>query len=485
MIQLRQSTRTIRALSRFAPCSSFVRYASSKPSTSQLAEFTSTLKYESIPPAVISRTKELFLDYICCSLAGKGYTSLAAMEKFAKVNGPSSGPCEVIAPGDGASKTSGPYFASLLNAAAGHIVEQDDLHMASVVHPATVVFPAALAAAQDLGSSGKDFLLASVAGYEAACRIGEMLGKEHYRIFHTTGTAGTLGAAAAVAKLLNLSPEQTLSAYGTAGTQAAGLWEFATDAAMSKQVHTAHAASTGLMSAYTAKDGLLGANDILLGKRGLAKGTAFGDESPELLMQGAGKEWKMTETSFKYWASCRHTHPSADALLAVLTKNNIATSDIKSITAKVYRAALDVLVPAQQGRTVHESKFSMGFVLATMAKKRSALLNDFQESDLADQELRELQKKVEMVHDEGIESEYPRRWVGHVFVETKDGKVYDERVDAVKGDPDNTLSREEIMEKGRSLAAYGGSVLSGDRLEKLFADVWALDEKKSLEGLVH
>lgn len=121
----------------------------------------------------------------------------------------------------------------------------------------------------------------------------------HYRIFHTTGTAGCLGAAAAVAKLLSLSCEDTISALGTAGTQAAGLWEFASDAAMSKQVHTAHAASVGLMSAYTAKDGLLGAKDILLGNRGLAKGTAFGQEDGAALVYRLGQAWKVTETSFK------------------------------------------------------------------------------------------------------------------------------------------------------------------------------------------
>lgn len=238
-----------------------------------------------------------------------------------------------------------------------------------------------------------------------------------------------MGAAAAVAKLLNLSPAKTTSAIGTAGTQAAGLWQFASDAAMSKQVHTAHAASTGLMSAYTARDGLVGAKDILLGKRGMAKGLAFGQEWPGKLVQGLGHEWKMTETSFKvgpsfsrlgqrmltmivqYWASCRHTHPSADALLALLTRHRIATAQIKSITAHVYQAALDVLSPAEAARTVHECKFSMGFVLAVMAKKRSALLNDFDDAALLDPQIRALQSRVTMVHDEDIQAEYPQRWV--------------------------------------------------------------------------
>lgn len=263
---------------------------------------------------------------------------------------------------------------------------------------------------QDLGSPGKDFILASVVGYEVACRAGEMLGTSlrrplrsllplppsnsppyltrHYRIFHTTGTAGTLGASAAVSSLLHLSPSQTLDAFGTAGTQAAGLWEFATDAAMSKQVNTAHAASVGVMSGWTAREGLSGARDVLLGKREMAKGMLGGEGRREKLVEGLGRDWKVEQTSFKvrftssffwwghrregregvadsrrddvpqYWASCRHTHPSADALLHLLTTHSIPSSSISSVTAHVYRAALDVLEPCEAARSVHESKFS-------------------------------------------------------------------------------------------------------------------------------
>ncbi len=147
----------------------------------------------------------------------------------------------------------------MVNAAASHFAEQDDVHNGSVFHPAAVVFPAALAVAQALGASGRELLTASVAGYEVGIRVGEFLGRSHYKIFHTTGTAGTLAAAAAVGRLLGLDAEQMLHAFGSAGTQAAGLWEFLRDAADSKQLHTAHAAAAGLMAAYLAQDGFTGA----------------------------------------------------------------------------------------------------------------------------------------------------------------------------------------------------------------------------------
>ena len=155
----------------------------------------------------------------------------------------------------------------MVNAAAAHVVEQDDVHNGSVFHPAAVVFPPALAVAQALGRSGRDLLTAAVAGYEVGIRVGEFLGRSHYKIFHTTGTAGTIAAAVTVGRLLNLDAGQMLHALGSAGTQAAGLWEFLRDAADSKQLHAAKAAADGLTAAYLARDGFTGARHILEGPR--------------------------------------------------------------------------------------------------------------------------------------------------------------------------------------------------------------------------
>ena len=107
--------------------------------------------------------------------------------------GPATGPSEVLI----SRRATSPLFAALVNAAASHFAEQDDVHNGSVFHPGTVVFPPALAVAQSLGSSGRDLLTAAVAGYEVGIRVGEFLGRSHYKVFHTTGTAGTIAAAAA------------------------------------------------------------------------------------------------------------------------------------------------------------------------------------------------------------------------------------------------------------------------------------------------
>ena len=189
----------------------------------QLARFAAELKYSDIPEEVVLKTEDLWVDWFGSAVAGHNARPVASITRFALAMGPQQGPAEVIGP-QGA--TSSPYLAAMANAAASHVAEQDDVHNGSVFHPAAVVFPPAVAVAQALGKSGKDLLTACVAGYEVGIRVGEFLGRSHYKIFHTTGTAGTLAAAAAVGHLLGLNAAQMLHAFGSAGTQSAGLWEF-------------------------------------------------------------------------------------------------------------------------------------------------------------------------------------------------------------------------------------------------------------------
>src|SRR5690349_7729241 len=234
--------------------------------TRKLSEFLAAIRYDDLPEEVVARTEDLFLDWFASALAGKGSRPAQVLEQFAEQMGPAEGPSEILT---SRARTS-PFFAALVNGGASHVVEQDDLHNSSVLHPGTVVFPAVLAAAQETGASGRELIAASAAGYEAGVRVGEVLGRSHYKVFHTTGTAGKLAAAAGVARLLKLDADRTQHALGSAGTMAAGLWEFLRDAADSKQLHTAKAAADGLMAAYLARDGFTGARRILEGEQGLA-----------------------------------------------------------------------------------------------------------------------------------------------------------------------------------------------------------------------
>ena len=419
----------------------------------QLARFAAELQYSDIPESVVQKTEDLWIDWFGSAVAGHNARPVASITQFALAMGPQHGPSEVIGPD---SQTSSPYLAAMANAAASHVVEQDDVHNGSVFHPAAVVFPTAVAVAQALGKSGQELLTACVAGYEVGIRVGEFLGRSHYKIFHTTGTAGTLAAAAAVGHLLGLSAVQMLHAFGSAGTQSAGLWEFLRTAADSKQLHTAHAAGAGLMAAYLAKDGFTGAADIFCGPQGMAAGMST-DSDPAKLTDGLGTRWATAETSFKWHASCRHTHPAADALLQVMRDHELKASDIAKVVTHVHQGAIDVLGPVVDPSTVHQSKFSMGTVLALAARFGFAGLTEF-DSDFRAADTMALRDKVSMELDAEVDSAYPQRWIGKVTVTTTDGRVFKGRVDEPKGDPGNTLSRAELTDKVMRLAAFSQAV---------------------------
>ncbi|AHG66068.1 MmgE/PrpD family protein [Advenella mimigardefordensis] len=422
-----------------------------------LAEFSATLTYDMIPSAVIARCEDFLLDTFGSMLAGFPARPVKAIRDFALAMGPAQGSAQII----GSTQTTSPLFAALINGAAAHMVEQDDVHNGSVFHPAAVVFPAALAMAQETGASGKDLLTACVAGYEVGIRVGEFLGRSHYRIFHTTGTAGTIAAAVAAGRLMNLSPAQMLDAIGSAGTQAAGLWEFLRTAADSKQLHTAKAAANGLTAAWLARDGFTGAKQILEGAQGMGAGMSS-DADPARLTDRLGSRWALAETSFKYHASCRHTHPAADALASVMQNHGLAAADISRVITHVHQGAIDVLGAVTRPETVHQSKFSMGTVLALIALRQRAGMPEF-DAALNDQTVADFRDRVTMELDEEVDTAYPQRWIGKVSVVTQDGRTLQGRVDEPKGDPGNTLSREEIRQKVRGLAQYGKS-LSDDQV---------------------
>lgn len=450
---------------------------SSTGTTQALASFVANLEFEDLPREAVDRTEELFLDWAASTLAGANAGPVQILASFADVMGPTDGTSEVL----GSPRRTSPFFAALVNAAASHVVEQDDVHNGAVFHPATVVFPAALAAAQQTGASGREFIAACVAGYEVGVRAGSFLGRSHYKVFHTTGTAGTLGAAAAVCHLQEADEEIMLQALGSAGTQSAGLWEFLRDAADSKQLHAAKAAADGLLSAYLARDGFTGARRVLEGPQGLAAGMSS-DADPERLTRGLGEEWAVLQTSFKYHAACRHTHPAADALLRGMTEHSLSVDDVAYVRARVHEAAMDVLGPVTDPRTVHQSKFSMGFVLALIVHRGSAGLGDFTEESLVDPGLRDFLDKVEMVFDEEVDAAYPERWVGLVDIETVRGEKFTSRVDAPKGDPGNTLSRAEIEAKAFSLAAYGS--MSDQQAQRIISRAWNLARESDLRDLL-
>jgi len=431
----------------------------------QLADFAANLHFKNIPEAVVRRAEDLLLDWFGSALAGKVGRPVQVIEAIAREMGPQEGRSEVLI----SRRMTSPLFAALVNGASSHYAEQDDVHNGSVFHPAAVVFPAALAIAQDRGCSGQDLITAAVAGYEAGIRIGEFLGRSHYRTFHTTGTAGAVAAAVAAARLMGLNAQQMQHAIGSAGTQAAGLWEFLRDAADSKQLHTAKAAADGLLAALLAEKGFTGAKQVLEGPQGMGAGMSR-DADPARLSDRLGQRWATSETSFKFHASCRHTHPAADALQQAMRVHGLKASDISEVITHVHQGAIDVLGRVIAPETVHQAKFSMGTVLGIIALHDKAGVSEFERLYL-DPAVADFRVRVKMVLDEEVDGAYPERWIGKVTIHTRDGTVLHGRVDEPKGDPGNTLSRPELEQKALALADFGGAASEAE-MHTVFETLW-------------
>ncbi|HEU5433529.1 MAG TPA: MmgE/PrpD family protein, partial [Thermomicrobiales bacterium] len=264
-----------------------------------------------IDEATLVASRRFVLDWLGCAIAGT--VTPAGEMLVAEGASRGRGPAAVL----GVEAGRDAETAALVNGGLAHIVEMDDLDRASVVHPACVVIPAALAVAEERGADGRTFLTAVVAGYEAALRIGAAVGQSHYAYWHNTATCGAYGAAAAAAILLGLSPEQFVWALGNAGSIAGGLWQFNHDGAMTKHLHAGRAAANGVLAARLAARGFTGAKAILEGPQGLFA-AASRDARPERVVAGLdalGGEtpWRIHGVSMKPHASCRHTHPAVDA----------------------------------------------------------------------------------------------------------------------------------------------------------------------------
>jgi 2-methylcitrate dehydratase PrpD len=339
-----------------------------------------------------------------------------------------------------------------------HVLELDDLHRESVTHPACAVIPAAWSAARGASADGESFLTAVLHGYEAVCRIGNAVGPAHYRIWHNTGTCGPFGAAFAAATLANLDAEQTVWALGNAGTQAAGLWQFLEEGAMSKHLHAGRAAESGLVAAELAALGFTGPARILEGAKGFFA-AACPDARPERVLAEPDGPWQLALTSIKPWPSCRHTHPAVDAALEL--HEAIGGARIVRVCIETYRAALDLCDNATPN-SEYEAKFSLHHCAAAALTDGALGLDSFDAA--ARSRLSDLSRRAEVGIDAAIDSAYPDRWGARVRVETSRGDALVAERANCKGDPESPLSREEMCAKATRLlegAGLGAPIVDG------------------------
>jgi 2-methylcitrate dehydratase PrpD len=420
----------------------------------RLGTFLARLSYNDLSEPQIRKLKIYFLDWLGSAIAGKDQAPVQIILGVIRDLGGT--PESTIIPTQSHGNC---LMAALANGASSHMMEMDDLHRESILHPAAAIIPAVLALAEREKASGADLLLAIAVGYEAAIRVAVAAGPSHYRFWHTTGTCGTFGAAAGAARLLGLNEEQTISAYGSAGTQASGLWEFLTNNAMSKQLHTGKAALNGLLSALLAQRGFTGARRILEGEKGFFKATSSDFDAAKCLAH-LGKEFYFERNSLKYHASCGHTHSAIDAVLQATGGAVFGPEDIVKVTVSVYQGALDLLGPIQP-TTPYFAKFNLPFCIASALMFGHANLADFTTENIGDPEIARMMQKIEIQSDPELTTMYPRQWPARAEIVKRSGERLAGRMTYPKGDPENPLSESEVVAKFKSLT--GG----------LISDAWA------------
>ncbi|MFE6168593.1 MmgE/PrpD family protein [Viridibacillus arvi] len=411
--------------------------------SNQIANYIVGLSYEQLPKEVVTFTKRCILDYYASALKGRDGVPIQMIDKLIREMGGAPQATTVT------NVKNSVLNVALLNGAASHIIELDDIHKASIVHAATVVMPAAIAVAEWKRLSGKDIITAIVAGYEVAYRIGETVSPSHYYYFHNTATCGTFGATAAVAKLLKLNENQIVDALGSAGTQAAGLWEFIEDGAMSKQLHPGKAAMHGVLSCLLAQKGFTGAKKILEGSRGFFEAMSEQHDVSKMT-EGFGDSFKIIENSFKIHASCRHTHHVMDLLVEYHKGHNVNLKEIKKIVISTYKVALDI-TDNPSPETIYAAKFSIQFCAALALITGSGGYHAFTEQILHDPTIRAIVEKIEVQVDEKVDAAYPKEWGTNVSIHFNDGSIYKAKTSYPVGDPENPVSTDALVEKFMTL----------------------------------
>lgn len=439
----------------------------------EMAAYIFDTEYESLSADTLDMGKLCVLDWLGSVYAGKTSKPAVAMLLVAKSLG--GNPESTVIPD---SSQSSAYMAALVNAAASHVVEMDDLHKGSILHPAAPVIPAALAMAEREGASGQELLAAITVGYEVAVRVGEAMGLSHYQFWHTTGTCGTFGATAAAGKVLGLSKPELAMALGSAGTQAAGLWEFLVDGAMSKQLHPAKAAADGLLAALLAEQGFTAASRIFEGEKGFCRATAR-EFDLDRLTQGLGATPpRILATSFKAHAACYHIHSSIDAVLEIRQRHALQASDVEKVHLALYPAALDLLEKVGL-QSSYAAKFHIPFCVATALVYGEVGLSAFTADRLEDSKIQAAMQRISVARDPELGKVYPERWPAVAEITTRAGKTHAARIDYPKGDPKNPMTQEELVAKFHSLAT---PALDEEHRRKTVEAILQLDTVGNLAG---
>src|ERR671931_1986824 len=354
---------------------------------------------------------------------------------------------------------------ALINGAAAHTVEVDDIYRDGIYHPGAPT----IAAAHALGFERANFLRAVIVGYEISTRIGGLMGRAHYRYWHNTGTIGCFGAAVAAAEVLSLSEKEFAHALATVATFAAALQQAFRMDSMSKPLHAGRAAEAGVTAALAAREGVTGSLDILEGEAGF--GRAMGDDPDwQRALVGLGRDFHITRMTFKNHACCGHTFAAIDGALALQSKLGVRPGEIDRVDIGTYRAGVEVAHYGEP-RTPAEARFSLRYVVATALTHGSVRLAAFEPARLNDPATRALMRKVVPSVDAELDATFPGQRAARVAI-TARGRREELLQPTRKGDPDLPLTDAELEDKYTELAA---PVIGGAAAQALLERLWRLE----------
>jgi 2-methylcitrate dehydratase PrpD len=438
--------------------------------TVALAQFNAQLTRSEIPETVAHQAKRALVDHLAVAFAGSAEPASVKLRSAAAR----------LAPSDQATiigsrqRTSAP-FAALLNGHSSHVLDYDDTYNPgrTTIHGSSSVWPVIFALSELARLDGRSALESYVAGFETEARVADAAGPAHYDIgWHVTGTAGHLGGAAAAAKVLGLSAEQTVNALGCAATQAAGLKEvYGSDC---KPLHPGKSAMDGLLAGVLASEGFTSRTTSLEGKQGLLRLMST-DPDPDLLVKDLHSFWHLAQTGFKAYPSGSLTHPAVDCLLDLHKRHGLLAHDVESVQARVHRYAATVTGNANP-TTSTEAKFSLAHCVAIALLKHRLIPADFDTAVVNDAVVTELRSRVQV----SIDPDVGKRGAS-VTVRLRDGRMLESAVTANRGTPDNPM-RDEDLEKKFLSGAVG--VVGEERAKQMLEHCWGLENLDDLSLVV-
>lgn len=447
--------------------------------TAALADYVAKLKFEDLPTEVVDRAKTLALDFIGGVVRARheaeSTTSLLRMLEELSLD--ATGNATVF--GDARLRT--PAIAALMNGVFGHSLEFDDNHAEASLRPSAPIIPAAFAVGEHVGASGKDVIAAIVAGYETCCRLGNALDATslYARGFHPTSIAGTFAATVVASNLYKLSTEQLVSAFGVAGSQAAGSLQFMANGSWSKRYQVGAAAMNGIVAATLARQNFLGSAAAIEGKHGLL--TAFSDNAhPERVLDGLGQSFETMKIGIKPYPSCRYTHAAVDALLALRQEHKLTADRIRHVRVGLHRNGIVLSGDAatkRHPRTISAGQFSMYFAGAVALDQGRFGWDEYKK--LGDPAIESLADRVEVVEDDLTGINCNHSFGARVQITTTDGTVLERTVADPLGEPTLFPDARTMRRKFLGLA----QPILGDRAEQLANAILNLEGAASLDAV--